>query len=38
VTVPNMLQINNILRALGEAKHSLDQIMESAMDLPQCHG
>ena len=29
----NMLQINNILHALGEAKHSLDQIIESAMDL-----
>jgi hypothetical protein len=28
-----MLQINNILRALAEAKHSLDQIIESAMDL-----
>jgi hypothetical protein len=34
----NMLQINNILHALEEAKHSLDQIIESAMDLPQCHG
>jgi hypothetical protein len=30
----NMLQINNILHALTEAKHSLDQIIESAMDLP----
>lgn len=30
----NMLQINNSLRALAEAKHSLNQIMESAMDLP----
>ena len=29
----NMLQINNILHALAEAKHSLDQIIESAMDL-----
>jgi hypothetical protein len=29
-----MLQINNILHALAEAKHSLDQIIESAMDLP----
>jgi hypothetical protein len=29
-----MLQINNILHALAEAKHSPDQIMESAMDLP----
>ena len=29
-----MLQINNNLRALAEAKHSLKQIMESAMDLP----
>ena len=28
-----MLQINNILHALTEAKHSLDQIIESAMDL-----
>ena len=28
-----MLQINNILHALAEAKHSLDQIIESAMDL-----
>jgi hypothetical protein len=28
-----MLQINNILHAVGEAKHSLDQIIESAMDL-----
>ena len=27
-----MLQVNNILHALGEAKHSLDQIIESAMD------
>jgi hypothetical protein len=34
----NMLQINNILHALKEAKHSLDQIIESAMDLPQSHG
>jgi hypothetical protein len=38
VTKSNMLQINNILHALEEAKHSLDQIIESAMDLPQCHG
>ena len=30
----NMLQINNNLRALAEAKHSLNQIIESAMDLP----
>jgi hypothetical protein len=29
----NMLQINNILHALTEAKHSLNQIIESAMDL-----
>jgi hypothetical protein len=29
-----MLQINNNLRALAEAKHSLDKIIESAMDLP----
>jgi NCAIR mutase (PurE)-related protein len=28
-----MLQINNILHALAEAKHSLDQIIESAIDL-----
>jgi hypothetical protein len=28
-----MLQINNILHALAEAQHSLDQIIESAMDL-----
>jgi hypothetical protein len=27
------LQINNILHALAEAKHSLDQIIESAMGL-----
>jgi hypothetical protein len=29
-----MLQINNSLRALAEAKHSLNKIMKSAMDLP----
>jgi hypothetical protein len=29
-----MLQINNSLQALAEAKHSLNQIMKSAMDLP----
>jgi hypothetical protein len=29
-----MLQINNILRALAEAKHSHKEIMKSAMDLP----
>jgi hypothetical protein len=29
-----MLQINNILWALTEAKHSLKEIMKSAMDLP----
>jgi hypothetical protein len=29
-----MLQINNNLRALANAKHSLKEIMESAMDLP----
>ena len=29
-----MLQINNILDALAEAKHSLNEIMKSAMDLP----
>jgi hypothetical protein len=29
-----MLQINNNLRALEEAKHSLKEIMKSAMDLP----
>jgi hypothetical protein len=29
-----MLQINNILHALAEAKHSLKEIMKSAMDLP----
>jgi hypothetical protein len=29
-----MLQINNSLHALAEAKHSLNQIMKSAMDLP----
>jgi hypothetical protein len=29
-----MLQINNSLRALAEAKHSLKEIMKSAMDLP----
>jgi hypothetical protein len=29
-----MLQINNNLRALTEAKHSLNQIMESATDFP----
>ena len=29
-----MLQINNSLLALAEAKHSHNQIMESAMDLP----
>jgi hypothetical protein len=29
-----MLQINNNLRALAEAKHSLKEIMKSAMDLP----
>jgi hypothetical protein len=34
----NMLQRNNILHALEEAKHSLDQIIESAIDLPHCHG
>jgi hypothetical protein len=28
-----MLQINNSLQALTEAKHSLNQIMKSAMDL-----
>ena len=28
-----MLQINNNMHALAEAKHSLDQIIESAMDL-----
>jgi hypothetical protein len=33
-----MLQINNILHALEEAKHSLDQIIESAMDLPAVFG
>jgi hypothetical protein len=30
----DMLQINNILRVLAEAKHSLNKIMKSAMDLP----
>jgi hypothetical protein len=29
-----MLQINNNLRALAEAEHSLKEIMKSAMDLP----
>jgi hypothetical protein len=29
-----MLQINNSLHALAEAKHSLKEIMKSAMDLP----
>jgi hypothetical protein len=29
-----MLQINNSLHALTEAKHSLNEIMKSAMDLP----
>jgi hypothetical protein len=29
-----MLQINNSLHALGEAKHSLNEIMKSAMDSP----
>jgi hypothetical protein len=29
-----MLQINNSLHALAEAKHSLNEIMKSAMDLP----
>jgi hypothetical protein len=29
-----MLQINNMLRALAEAKHSHKEIMKSAMDLP----
>jgi hypothetical protein len=29
----DMLQINNNLPALAEAKHSLNQIMKSAMDL-----
>jgi hypothetical protein len=29
----DMLQINNNLHALAEAKHSLNQIMKSAMDL-----
>jgi hypothetical protein len=29
----DMLQINNNLHALAEAKHSLDKIRESAMDL-----
>jgi hypothetical protein len=29
-----MLQINNSLHALTETKHSLNQIMKSAMDLP----
>jgi hypothetical protein len=29
-----MLQINNMLHALAEAKHSLKEIMKSAMDLP----
>ena len=33
-----MLQINNILRALAEAKHSLDQIIESAIDLTPVSG
>jgi hypothetical protein len=31
-----MLQINNILRAVTEAKHSLKEIMKSAMDYQQC--
>lgn len=29
-----MLQINNILGALAKAKHSLNEIMKSATDLP----
>jgi hypothetical protein len=29
-----MLQINNSLRALADAKHSLKEIMKSAMGLP----
>jgi len=29
-----MLQINNSLHALAEAKHSPNEIMKSAMDLP----
>jgi len=29
-----MLQINNMLCALAEAKHSLNEIIESATDLP----
>jgi hypothetical protein len=29
-----MLQINNMLHALAEAKNSLNEIMKSAMDLP----
>jgi hypothetical protein len=29
-----MLQINNNLRAVADAKHSLKEIMKSAMDLP----
>jgi hypothetical protein len=29
-----MLQINNNLPALAEAKHSLNEIMKSAMDSP----
>jgi hypothetical protein len=29
-----MLQINNILSALAEAKHSLDEIIEFATGLP----
>jgi hypothetical protein len=29
-----MLQINNSLYGLAEAKHSLKEIMKSAMDLP----
>jgi hypothetical protein len=29
-----MLQINNMLRALAEAKHSLKDIMKSAIALP----
>jgi hypothetical protein len=29
-----MLQINNSLPALAEAKHSLNEIMKSAMDSP----
>jgi hypothetical protein len=32
-----MLQINNMLYALADAKHSLNQIIESATDLPECY-